>query len=223
MPHRNFVRLLSGAWLTALVFGCGDNTPTVGPSIGLLEVDPLFAGLDQGTAEQLTATLNGVDATVTWESSDAAVATVSANGVVTGIAPGRASVTAKLVADPTQMRSASITVLAVLGTALTNGVLVANISSGSLARDAGLLYHITVPAGATSLTVTFTGGTGDGDIFVQRAVPPDASGTETGCHSWNGGNNESCTVTNPAAGTWYVFVAVYDPYNGATLRATVSP
>ena len=37
------------------------------------------------------------------------------------------------------------------------------------------------------------------------------------------GNAESCTVTNPGAGTWYIFVAVWDPYAGATLKATVTP
>jgi hypothetical protein len=186
-------------------------------------VDPLFAGIDEGTTQQLAATLNGDDAAVTWASNNEAVATVSPSGVVTGVAPGQASITATMVGDPSQVRSASITVLKVLGAPLVSGV-PQTIASGSLARDAGLLYHITVPPGATSLTVTFTGGTGDGDIYVQRAVPPDVSGNENpGCHSFNGGNDELCTVDNPQAGTWYVFVAVWDPYADATLTATVTP
>jgi len=37
------------------------------------------------------------------------------------------------------------------------------------------------------------------------------------------GNDESCTVDNPGKGTWYIFVAVWDPYAGATLTATVTP
>jgi hypothetical protein len=217
------IRLFAGALLAAAICGCGDNVPTVTASSGILEVDPAYAGVDQGTTTQLDATFNGDPAAVTWESSDQAVATVSPTGVVTGVTPGIASITAHLASDPTQERSASITVLALLGTGLTSGVAVNNVSSGTLARDEGLLYHITVPPGATSLTVTFTGGTGDGDIFVQRQVPPDNSGDETGCHSWNGGNTESCTVTNPQAGTWYIFVAVYDPFAGATLKATVTP
>ena len=139
--------------------------------------------------------------------------------------PGNLS--AHLVSDPTQVRSSSITVLALLGTGITSGVAVTNVSSGSLARDKGLLYHISVPAGASALTVTFTGGSGDGDIYVQRAVPSDDPANfgneDPGCHSWNGGNAESCTVTDPEAGTWYIFVAVYDAYAGATLTATVTP
>ena len=225
MTHRNVVRFFSGALLAALVYGCGDNTPTSGPSAGLLLVDPLFAGVDQGTTARLTASLNGLEVPVTWASSDAAVATVSASGVVTGIAPGRASVTATAVGDPTQQRSASISVLAVFGIGLTSGVPVTGVTSGSMVRSQGLVYHIAVPAGATKLTVTFTGGTGDGDIYVQKGTPPDDSQYPPpgGCASGATGNAESCTVTNPAAGTWYIFVAVWDPYAGATLTATVTP
>ena len=104
------VRVFFGALLTALVFGCGDNTPDVGPSSGILLVNPLFAGVKQGATKQLTATVNGTAVAVTWASSDAAIATVSASGVVAGVAAGRASITAALQADPTQLRSASITV-----------------------------------------------------------------------------------------------------------------
>jgi hypothetical protein len=187
-------------------------------------VNPPFAGIDQGTSTTLTASLNGTAVPVTWESSDATVATVSATGVVTGVAPGRASVTATKTDDATQVRSASISVLAVVGIGLTSGVPVTGVTSGSMVRSEGLVYHIAVPAGATGLTVTFTGGTGDGDIYVQKGSPPDDSKVPTGgCASGAGGNAESCTVTAPAAGTWYIFVAVWDPYAGATLTATVTP
>jgi hypothetical protein len=225
MTHRNVVRFFSTALVAALALGCGDNVPNVGPSAGLLLVDPPFAGIDQGTTIGLFASLNGLEVPVTWASSDAAVATVSASGVVTGVAAGRASVTATKTDDPTQVRSASITVAPVVGIGLTSGVAVTGVTSGSMVRSQGLVYHIAVPAGATALTVTFTGGTGDGDIYVQKGTPPDDSQYPPpgGCASGNGGNAESCTVANPAAGTWYIFVAVWDPYAGATLRATVAP
>lgn len=224
MTHRTVIRLFSTALIAALALGCGGDTPTGSVSNGLLQVDPLFAGVDEGTTQQLNATLNGDDAAVTWASSDETVATVSASGLVKGVAPGTASITASMVSDPSQIRSASITVLKVLGSPLTSGVAVTGVTSGSLVRHQGLVYHITVPSGATSLTVSFTGGTGDGDIYVQRAAPPDDSGKESpGCDSGNVGNDEACSVANPQAGTWYVFVAVWDPYAGATLTATVTP
>lgn len=222
MTHRSIIRLFSSTLLAAMVLGCGDNVPDVGPSTGLLLVNPPFAGFLPGATKQLTATLNGNDVPVSWESSDPTVATVSSAGLVTAVASGRASVTATMTADATQTRSVSITVLVV--PTLTSGVAVTGVASGSLVRSEGLLYQIAVPAGATALTVTFTGGTGDGDIYVQKGSPPDDSRVPPGgCASGAGGNAEACTVPNPAAGTWFIFVAVWDPYAGATLKATVSP
>jgi Bacterial Ig-like domain (group 2) len=61
---------------------------------GLLQVNPAFAGIDEGTTTTLTASLNGTAVRVTWESSDVTVATVSAGGVATAVAPGHGSVTA---------------------------------------------------------------------------------------------------------------------------------
>jgi hypothetical protein len=225
MTHRNVVRFFPIALVAALVLGCHDNVPNVGPSAGLLQVNPPFAGVDSGTTQQLSASLNGTVVPVTWVSSDVTVATVSATGLVTAVLPGKASVTATETADATELRSASISVLSVPGIGLTSGVPVTNVSSGTRVRSQGLVYHIAVPTGATALTVTFTGGTGDGDIYVQKASPPDDSQFPPpgGCASGNGGNAESCTVTNPGAGTWYIFVAVWDPYAGATLTATVTP
>lgn len=228
MTSRNVVRFFSTALIAALAYGC-DDKDTVGPSGGFLLVDPLFAGVDQGSTEQLSATLNGVAVPVTWQSDDEAIASVSASGVVTGVNPGRVAITATLVSDPTQQRSASISVLALLGTRLTSGVPVTNVSSGTLSRGESIIYHISVPEGASTLQVTFTGGSGDGDIFVTPQVPsddPDNWGTEGdvgGCTSWNAANAENCVIQDPQPGTWYVVVGVYDPFAGATLTGTVNP
>lgn len=223
MTHRSIIRLFSSTLLAAMILACGDNVPDVGPSTGLLLVNPPFAGFLPGATKQLTATLNGNAVPVTWATSDQTIATVSSTGLVTAVASGRASVTATMTADPTQTRSASITVLVV--PTLTSGVAVTGVASGSLVRHEGLLYQIAVPAGATALKVDFTGGTGDGDIYVQKGTPPDDSEFPPagGCASGQGGNVETCTVPNPAAGTWFIFVAVWDPYAGATLKATVTP
>lgn len=225
MTHRNVVRFVSSALLAVVVYGCSDNSPSVGPSVGLIQVDPAFAGVDQGTTQQLTVSLNGTAVPVTWVTSDASIATVSSTGLVTGVAVGSAAVTATAVSDPAQVRSASISVLEVFGTGITSGVPITNVTSGTMVRSEGLVYHIAVPPGATDLTVTFTGGTGDGDIYVQKGTPPDDSAfpPDGGCASGAGGNAESCSVTDPLPGTWYIFVAVWDPYAGGTLTATVTP
>ena len=80
---------------------------------------------------------------------------------------------------------------------------------------------IVVPAGATNLTVTISGGSGDVDMFIARGgVPTQAANL---CASENGGNTESCTFPNPAAGTWFIGLMTWDAYAGASLRATVTP
>ncbi|WP_353622165.1 Ig-like domain-containing protein [Citrobacter sp. CK205] len=63
-----------------------------------MTVTPETASVDVGDTTSLTATPApaGATDTVTWESSDPEVATVSASGVVTGVAAGTATITAKV-------------------------------------------------------------------------------------------------------------------------------
>ena len=49
-----------------------------------------------GSTETLTATTNPASATVTWKSSDTDIATVTSGGVVTGVDPGTAIITASI-------------------------------------------------------------------------------------------------------------------------------
>ena len=58
-------------------------------------VTNLKLGLNSTTPETLTATISPSDATITWSSSDDAVATVDATGKVTPVAVGTATITAK--------------------------------------------------------------------------------------------------------------------------------
>ena len=52
MTHRSIIRLFSSVLLAAVVVACGDNVPSVGPSTGLLLVDPPFAGVDDQVGVQ---------------------------------------------------------------------------------------------------------------------------------------------------------------------------
>ncbi len=220
MTHRSIVRL-SFALAAVVALGCNDYTSGVLPPSTFV-VTPITSLIDQGTTLQMTATLDGATVPVTWESENVAIATVSNSGLVTAVAGGGPiAITAKLVSDPSKLRSANVTVQPLLGTGLTKGVGVPVASSG--ARGSGLLYRIFVPTGTTSLIVTLRGGTGDADIYVKRGSPPDNSGTNDACHSFNGGNNEDCVIANPASGTWYILVDLWDPYAGATLTATYTP
>ncbi len=218
MTHRSIVRL-SYALVAVVGLGCNDYTSGVTPPSTFL-VTPVTTLIDQGTTLQMTATLDGAAVPVTWQSENTTIATVSATGLVTAVGGGGPiAITAALTSSPTTLRSANITVQPLVGTGLTKGVGVPLSSTG--ARGTFVIYRLFVPTGATSVTFTFKGGTGDGDIYVQRQVPPTSSVFT--CASENGGNNETCTIANPASGTWYVRVEVWDAYAGATLIGTYAP
>lgn len=83
-------KALSDVKFTAVV-----ETPVV--EVAGITLDQTAATLTEGETLTLTATVSPDDATdktVTWSTSDASVATV-ANGVVTALAPGTATITAK--------------------------------------------------------------------------------------------------------------------------------
>ena len=67
-----------------------------GKQVKSISVSPSSATVDVGATVQLTATASppGTATTFTWSSSNAAVATVSSSGLVTGIAPGAATISA---------------------------------------------------------------------------------------------------------------------------------
>jgi hypothetical protein len=77
-----------------------------------------------------------------------------------------------------------------------------------------------VPAGQTSLKFEMSGGTGDGDMYVKYGAVPTSSVYD--CRPYASGNTETCTHTNPAAGTWYVKVNGYTAFSGASLKGTYS-
>ncbi len=99
-------------------------------------------------------------------------------------------------------------------TALTNGVAM----SVSDSTGGNKYYKLDVPAGQASLVFDLSGGTGDADLYVKFGSAPD-SGTYD-CRPYKGGNAESCSFTNPAAGTWYVMLNAYSTYSGASLKGT---
>lgn len=103
------------------------------------------------------------------------------------------------------------------GTALTSG---SPIGSRSGSEGSTTLYRITVPSGATLLTVTTSGGTGDVDLYVREGQAPTASSYD--CESAGGDNEEICELELPAAGTWYIMLEAFEDYSGVTLTATVS-
>jgi M6 family metalloprotease-like protein len=100
---------------------------------------------------------------------------------------------------------------------------VGGISGGSGASGSRFVLAVQVAAGATRLDVSLSGGTGDPDILVVREqLPSDALvGTAGTCFSDNSGTTESCSIQNPASGTWFIGIFGFAAYSGVTVRATV--
>ena len=105
------------------------------------------------------------------------------------------------------------------GTTLTNGVAVTGLAaaSGSWTAD----YTLVVPAGATNLKFVTSGGTGDGDLYVQLNAAPTT--TSYLCRPYVSGNSETCSWTSPAAGTYHVSMRAYSTFSGVTLVPSYTP
>ena len=92
-----------------------------GGVFGRLRVAPAQADLLVGHTLALGATLEGVPAAVSWRTTDAEVASVSARGVVKAVGGGEAAIVAELAGDPTRRAVAVVRVGA--GSPLTLPVL----------------------------------------------------------------------------------------------------
>ncbi|MGB6139415.1 MAG: S8 family serine peptidase [Pseudoalteromonas rhizosphaerae] len=92
-----------------------------------------------------------------------------------------------------------------------------------ISANAGQWKHYTldVPAGMASFTVTTSGGSGDADLFVKFGSQP--TGSSYDCRPYKNGNAETCTFSNPQAGTWHMSVNAYKTFAGLTLDAQYQP
>lgn len=98
------------------------------------------------------------------------------------------------------------------GGTLTKGVPVTGLSAST---GSSLNYTMAVPSGASNLTFTMSGGTGDADLYVRfGSAPTDTTYT---CRPYLSGNNETCTIAAPSAGTYHVRVKAYSSFSGVSL------
>jgi secreted trypsin-like serine protease len=94
-----------------------------------------------------------------------------------------------------------------------------SVTGASGARNALTHRSVTVPAGAKTLSVWVSGGTGDADLYVRQGSQPTTS-TYT-CRPFLTGNNEFCTIDSPAAGTWFASLNGFSAYSGASISIAV--
>jgi vibriolysin len=98
---------------------------------------------------------------------------------------------------------------------LTSGTPVTGISDATGGQK---FWSLAVPAGQSTLTFTISGGTGDADLYVQSGSKPTL--TTYTCRPYKSGNAETCTITSPAAGTYWVMLNAYAAYSGVSLTGT---
>ena len=103
-------------------------------------------------------------------------------------------------------------------TELTNGNAVTGLAG---AAGSELNYFMNVPAGASNLSFNMSGGSGDADLYVRHGAKSTTSAYD--CRPYKNGNNEVCTFSAPAAGTWYIDVRGYSAASGVSINVTANP
>ncbi len=97
---------------------------------------------------------------------------------------------------------------------LSNGVAKTGLSGNTNNQQ---FFTFEVPANASTLSFTLSGGTGDADLYIKRGSQPTTGNYD--CRSWNSSNNESCNIGSIQSGTYHVMINAYASYSGASLVA----
>jgi vibriolysin len=77
-------------------------------------------------------------------------------------------------------------------------------------------FTVYVPNGTTTLKADITGGTGDADLYVRKGSRPTTGSYD--CRPYKNGNEETCSVANPAADVWHIGIRAYTQFSGVTLN-----
>ena len=97
---------------------------------------------------------------------------------------------------------------------LENGVPATGLSAN---QGSDVVYTMAVPSGATNISFTISGGSGDADLYTRFGSTPTDSAYD--CRPFVDGNSESCTGTQ-SGGTYHVRVKAYATYSGVTLTGS---
>ncbi|MCF2856099.1 M4 family metallopeptidase [Pseudoalteromonas sp. SMS1] len=98
---------------------------------------------------------------------------------------------------------------------LTNGVARTGINGASKAQQ---FFILNVPADASSLKFETVGGSGDADLYVKFGSRPTLQTFD--CKSTTSTSNETCSISNIQAGTYYVMVEAWNQISGVSLTGT---
>ena len=204
----------AGGWQTRIADfrfpACGGTAPTTYSVSGTIATSA-------GAGISGVSVSNGSTSVVT-NSSGVYTFTGVANGTYT-LTPSLSGFTFSPATRSVSVSGANVTGQNFTGTAsggggstLTKGVPVTGLTATT---GNSLNYTLSVPAGASNLSFTLSGGTGDADLYVKFGSAP--TDTVYDCRPFQTGNAETCTFAAPAAGTWFVRVKAYSTFSGVSL------
>lgn len=167
---------------------------TVRVPVSGISVSPTTTTLIKGRTQQLAATVSPADATnknYTWSSTNTAVATVSATGLVTAVGGGSATISVTT-ADGSYSAGCVVTV-----TVPVTGINIADVSSTVNAGSTAQLAYTITPSDATNKTVTWSSSNPSvATINATTGVitPVAAGGAEITATTADGSFTDTCFV-----------------------------
>jgi hypothetical protein len=193
--------------------GPGNTTPTV-----TISAPANGASFTSGTSVTFTGTATDTEdgtitAGLTWTSSINGTIGTGGSFSTSTLSVGTHTITASATdsGGATGSASRSITITST-SNVLTNGVAVTGIGGATGSQQ---FWTLAVPAGATNLSFTTSGGTGDADLYVRFGTAPTT--TLADCSSAGGTNAETCSFPAPSTGTYHVLVYGFATFSGAQL------
>ena len=203
-------------------------TITVNPAVipaTSIALNQTTAELNEGETLQLTATVlpeNATDRTVTWTSSNTAVAAVDANGLVTAVAAGTVAITATTNDGSNLTANCEVTVnpAAILATSVS-------LDQSNVSLTEGMTLQLTatvLPENATDRTVTWTSSDpAVATVDATGLVTAVAAGTATITATTSDGSAlaATCQVTVEASAANQLMVENYTVLRGHSLTLPV--
>ncbi|MCJ8268244.1 MAG: PPC domain-containing protein, partial [Psychrosphaera sp.] len=110
---------------------------------------------------------------------------------------------------------ANVTIVADNTTTGGGGGASGTVSNIDVARLEFKQWTLDLPSGATNMSVTISGGTGDADLYTRDAAAPTTSSYD--CRPYAAGNSESCSDATPNSGTYYIGIRGYSASTGVTM------